>query len=579
MIGMRNISGLVLLAMLLLASIAMAQEIGAEDSSGVQCSFCGMIDCQMGCKAENVNAQGEKVMVMPGLPDWLYYGGVAIVLLVSFVVAELVGRSTGPSTRWRFNLLRFSPIKWFVTRPYFQFALQLPVAVVFAVLVYIGLYGHQIINIVPTITWTIWWAGLVCLVAVGGKIWCMICPWDLIATMLSRLRFWGTGPGPLNLGLKWPKFLRNIGMAIVLFIVLTWLELGYHITSSPQFTAYMAIGILLLTVVPALLFEKKSFCRHGCFVGRITGLYATFSPIEVRATDKDVCKTCTTRDCYNGNDKGNPCPTSLSLATLVDNTYCLKCCECAKSCPKDNVSVNLRPFAADLYEYSGPRLDEAILAIVLLSLTSFHGLTMTPLWENVSAPGGTVIGWITSTMHTARLTSFTIGMTGVLLGPILLYLLVCAITLAVAKRLHASGSLTSKAPGFWKIFIQFSYSLLPIALFYHIAHNGMHLFMEGQNLLTLISDPLGRGWDLFGTAGITYAPILGKDTIWIVQVILVIIGHVYGITVSQRTAQKLFGTGRTATLVQLPLLASMILFSFVSLWLMHLDMNMRGTLM
>ena len=108
MTGMRNISGLVLLAVLLLASIAMAQEIGSEDSSGLQCSFCGMIDCQMGCKAENVNAQGEKVMVMPGLPDWLYYGGVAIVLLVSFVVAEFVGRSSGPSMRWRFNLLRFS---------------------------------------------------------------------------------------------------------------------------------------------------------------------------------------------------------------------------------------------------------------------------------------------------------------------------------------------------------------------------------------------------------------------------------------------------------------------------------------
>jgi hypothetical protein len=135
------------------------------------------------------------------------------------------------------------------------------------------------------------------------------------------------------------------------------------------------------------------------------------------------------------------------------------------------------------------------------------------------------------------------------------------------------------APGFGEIFIKFSYSVLPIALFYHVAHNGMHLFMEGQNVFTLMSDPLGRGWDLFGTAQTTFPPILGKDIIWILQVILVVIGHVYGIIIAQKVSMRLFGKGRIATVVQLPLLAAMILFSFISLWLMHLDMNMRGTLM
>ncbi len=37
--------------------------------------------------------------------------------------------------------------------------------------------------------------------------------------------------------------------------------------------------------------------------------------------------------------------------------------------------------------------------------------------------------------------------------------------------------------------------------------------------------------------------------------------------------------GKLATTVQVPLLGAMVVFSFVSLWLMHLDMNMRGTLM
>ena len=104
--------------------------------------------------------------------------------------------------------------------------------------------------------------------------------------------------------------------------------------------------------------------------------------------------------------------------------------------------------------------------------------------------------------------------------------------------------------------------------------------MEGQNVIPLLSDPMGFGWDLFGTASWkNLPPILGKDVIWVTQVVLVIVGHVFGIIISQKTARKLFGTGRLATVVQIPLLTAMIVFSFVSLWIMHLDMNMRGSLM
>ncbi len=563
----------------LYAQDAPAQPDSSEIDDSRVCQYCGMIDCTMGCKDKNIDSAGQEVAVMPGLPPWMFYTGIGGVLAVSFVVAEIAGRRKPSEKRWRFNMLRFRPLKSFVKKPYFQFVMQAPMAVMFGLMVYIGLFGNQVINIAPTVTWTIWWAGLVCLVVFGGKIWCMMCPWDFIATATARLRFWGTGPSPLGLGLKWPRSLRNIGMAIVLFVVLTWFELGYHITSSPKFTAYMAIGLFLMTLVAALLFEKKSFCRHGCFVGRITGLYACFSPVEVRAADKAVCKSCTTRDCHTGNAKGNPCPTSLSLATLVDNTYCLKCLECAKSCPHDNVAINLRPFGEDLYNYSGPRLDEAILAIVLLSMTSFHGLTMTPLWENVTAPGGTIVGWIGQAFHTGRLASFTIGMTAALVAPILLYMGFCVLAVFLAKNVSGAHLADKDRPTALTVFIQFSYSLLPIALFYHMAHNGMHLFMEGQNVITLVSDPMGLGWNLFGTAGKTYSSILGKESIWICQVLLVIVGHVFGIVVSQRTARKLYGETRLATTVQVPLLGAMVFFSFVSLWLMHLDMNMRSSLM
>ncbi len=547
-----------------------------EITDGEMCEFCGMVDCTMGCKAVTFDSQYRKMVVMPGLPDWLYYGGLVAVVLVSFFFAETVGRrNRRERKRRRFDLLRAAGLKAFIRHPWFPMVFQLPTTMLFAFLIYAGFAGHQVVNIVPTLTWTIWWAGLIFIVLFTGKIWCVFCPWDFLASAIARLRLFGAGPAPLNLGLSWPRRLRNVWPALLLFVGLTWLELGCHVTKSPLKTAYVAAGMIVLALVPAILFDKKSFCRYGCFVGRIAGMYANFAPVEVRAASRDVCDSCKSRDCFAGNAQGNPCPTSLCLATLENNTYCTMCGECVKTCPKDNVALNVRPFGEDLYSYASPRLDEAFLSVSLLSLTSFHGLTMTPFWENMTEPEGTILGWVGDVTGLGHLGSFTIGMAVVLAAPVLLYLAFCKVVSALADKPDgAEHGVTTMG-----VFVQFSYALLPIALFYHLAHNGMHLFMEGQNVLTYASDPLGQGWDLFGTATRAYPPMLSTNTIWIMQVVLVIVGHVYGISIAHRTAQRLFGKGPTSYLVEVPLLAAMILFSFFSLWIMHLDMNMRGTLL
>ena len=47
---------------------------------------------------------------------------------------------------------------------------------------------------------------------------------------------------------------------------------------------------------------------------------------------------------------------------------------------------------------------------------------------------------------------------------------------------------------------RFVHSLVPIALAYMIAHYFSQLAYQGQAAIFLASDPLGRGWDLFGGA-------------------------------------------------------------------------------
>jgi hypothetical protein len=125
------------------------------------------------------------------------------------------------------------------------------------------------------------------------------------------------------------------------------------------------------------------------------------------------------------------------------------------------------------------------------------------------------------------------------------------------------------------VFRAFAFPLIPIALFYHVAHNVMHFFREAQFLVPRLSDPLGWGWDLFGTAKQTYNPLLALDTIWVTQLVLVLVGHIFGVLVSERVARRLYPSKRDARWAQLPMLATMILFSLYSLWLIHQPMEMR----
>ena len=128
-------------------------------------------------------------------------------------------------------------------------------------------------------------------------------------------------------------------------------------------------------------------------------------------------------------------------------------------------------------------------------------------------------------------------------------------------------------------FVRYAYALLPIALFYHLAHNMEHLLMEGPKVVTLASDPFGWGWNLFGTLGWAVPPLVSLDVLWILQILLVLVGHVYSLWVAQRTSINIFGDRKAAFKSQIPMLIGMIAFSIFSLWLLKQPMEMRTSAM
>lgn len=502
------------------------------------------------------------IQVMSGLPTWMFLAGVVALLVLSFVGTEWLAPRLF-SSRSRFNLLRrkraytLARSRWLSALP------QLAMLALLGLLVWVGLTGSRVANLTPTAVWTIWWAGLIFTVLFLGSAWCSVCPWDALANLATRLRV-AARVEPLGLSLPYPAWLANLWPAIVLFIALTWLELGWGVTTDPRSTAYMGLGMAALAVVGALLFDGKKFCRYACPVGRICGIYSTLAPIEIRARNPNVCAKCETEDCLNGNERGYACPTGISLKVISDSADCTMCGECVRSCDKRNVALNLRPFAADLRPDARPRADQAWLVVILLSLTLFHGLSMTSAWESFEPGSQSLLRWMMASFGMPRVVAFTIAMAVACAIPIALYLAACA-----AAARWAGGHTTKE------LFVRFAYPLLPVALFYHLAHNLMHLLMEGGHVVPLLSDPRGTGADLFGTASMRVDSLMSDDTLWVAQVALILIGHVLGIVVAHRVGHRLFTDRKRATRSLVPVFTMMVAVSVVGLGLMHLDMNMR----
>ncbi len=72
---------------------------------------------------------------------------------------------------------------------------------------------------------------------------------------------------------------------------------------------------------------------------------------------------------------------------------------------------------------------------------------------------------------------------------------------------------------------------------------------------------------------------MSLDVLWGLQVILVLVGHVFSLWVAQRTSLAIFGDRRAAFKSQLPMLVGMIAFSIFSLWLLKQPMEMRTSAM
>jgi hypothetical protein len=116
----------------------------------------------------------------------------------------------------------------------------------------------------------------------------------------------------------------------------------------------------------------------------------------------------------------------------------------------------------------------------------------------------------------------------------------------------------------------FAHTLIPIALAYLVAHYfSAFLYQEQAQFTYLLSDPLGHGSDLFGTAGggINYG-IVGSNTVWYVQVAALVVGHVTALTLAHDRALGVYDNVRNASRSQYFMLGVMVAFTCFGLFLL-----------
>jgi hypothetical protein len=155
---------------------------------------------------------------------------------------------------------------------------------------------------------------------------------------------------------------------------------------------------------------------------------------------------------------------------------------------------------------------------------------------------------------------YTLATAVFLLFPVIfgaVFLVCCHLTATIA-----GGFTTGEAARYFVL------TLLPIAIAYHVAHYLVFFLLTGQYIIPAVSDPFGFGWDLFGTA--SYKPdiaLIGAKFAWYTGVIAIVAGHVIAVSLAHRMALYLFSDRRGMLASQFPLLALMVAYTMLSLWI------------
>ena len=463
------------------------------------------------------------------LPLNMFMIGAAATVAASFVVIGLfVNKRPGEFRYPTLNLLAVPALGPVLRSKVFACTFKLLGVAVFLLLIATSLFGvnKPVENLSPTFVWIIWWVGMGYICALLGNLWMLVNPWR---TMFEWVERFVVGDGEEDEGLMDYPESWGVWPAVILFFIFAWLENVYNGAQAPFKLGLFILVYSAITWAGMLVFGKHVWLRRGEAFSVLFGLFARFSPTEIR-TFGDDCDD--------------------------ESESCVDCLECYQRASPDERQFNLRPYAVGLATRGVVSASMAVFVILTLATVTFDGISETSAWLNVQDALHPVISPLPVD------TFGTIDTLGLLFIPVLFLTIYLGFSWVLRQFEGTTGSPVFDVA---KVFVL---SLVPIALAYNMAHFISLLAIQGQGIIPLLSDPFGFDWDLFGTAAyLIDINVISPGFVWWVSIIAIVLGHILSVYVAHIISLRRMPTSALAVKSQYPMLALMIVYTATSLWI------------
>lgn len=338
----------------------------------------------------------------------------------------------------------------------------------------------------------------------------------LVGDVFSALNPWraigravGWAYGKAGLGASGPEpiaYPERLGLwpAVVVVVCFGWLELVYVDRDDPSQLAILALAYAVIQLIGMTLFGVEAWSRRGDGLGAYFRLFGQLAPLRRTGDDLEL----------------------------------------------------VRP----LSKLPHLRAEHGLVALCLVAIgvTSFDGLSQSGLWTGAADDLQSAAVSLGASQSLGFQLAGTVGL---------------LLALAVVGGFYALGVGGMRAVDprrdAAQLRVSYAHTLVPIALAYVVAHYFSFVVLDGQSVIRLASDPLGDGADLLGTASLaTNYGLIGATAIWYIQVAALVAGHVAGLVLAHDRALGLYADPRRASRSQNYMLAVMVGFTCLGLWLL-----------
>lgn len=460
-------------------------------------------------------------------------------------VAKKIEMNPNPE-RPKKNLLNNKVIKAIFKSRWFPGIIQIPVLIVFAVIVFQLIAGpsEATHNFGTAGTWVLWWPLIPIIFVIFGRLWCAICPFATVSDWVQK--FVGN-KRPV------PRFLKKYGIWLIdiFFILITWSDHTFGVVENPRGSGVLLLLITTGVIASGAFFERRTWCRYLCFLGGLSGNYARSGGLELHTT-QEKCAKCTSKSCYNGNEKVDGCPMFEFPRAMDSMARCNLCGNCVKTCPNDSIQLSPRVPSSGLWFIKKPKFEESFLAIVIMGIVFVQNITMLNVWQELLAGLENFVG--TKNYFVTFTITFIIAM--------------ALPVLALFASSYASKLANKRST--IENFARFGYSLIPLDLAAHIAHNLFHLLAEGKSVIFTLMDLFGMQMpDGLSTA------LVSDPTIQVLQFALIALGTLGSIFTAYKIAQSNFKSEGKMISSLVPFAVLSVVLAAANIYLFTLPMAMR----